>query len=126
MGEVKVCDKYCQKCIYLTHISDGCDACLYYLQTGNRRPCSAGTGCTVKSTGKRKRYLEQKRDIDWAKRMQEAKKAKAVPHNKICKECGSEFETVYKVQCFCSIRCKDRFYNRAKRKKAKKVENSHE
>lgn len=122
MSEEKVCDRYCAKCIYST----GCDSwtyiCNYYLETGNRRPCPPGTGCTVKSTGKKIRYLEQMRDIEWSKRMlaaRKAKQAKAVPHKKICKECGLEFEAVYKKQIFCCQKCKNRFHNRANRKRNK-------
>lgn len=113
------CDRYCAKCIYSTGGADWGHICNYYLETGKRRPCPPGTGCTVKSTGKKIRYLEQIRDIEWSKRMLEAKKAKAVPNKKICKECGLEFETVYKKQSFCCTRCKDRFHNRAKRKRNK-------
>lgn len=119
MSEEKVCDRYCAKCIYSTGCTDWGYVCNYYLETGKRRPCPPGTGCTVKSTGKKIRYLEQMRDIEWSKRMLEARKAKAVPHKKICKECGLEFEAVYKNRSFCSKRCKDRFHNRAKRKRNK-------
>ena len=52
-----VCDAYCRGCIYcFDYGSGGFVMCEYAIQTGERRPCKAGEGCTVrvkrKYTGK--------------------------------------------------------------------------
>ena len=54
--EVKTTDDYCEGCIYRTvvHIfSSHNSACYYNVITGKKRPCKAGSGCTVKRVGKR-------------------------------------------------------------------------
>lgn len=45
-------DRYCRRCIYLTRVSGEKvgKACDYIGHTGHRRPCPAGTGCTVRKT----------------------------------------------------------------------------
>ena len=43
---------YCRRCIYLARINGqrSYKLCQYILMTGQRRPCPAGTGCTVRKT----------------------------------------------------------------------------
>lgn len=50
-----ICNSFCKGCVYNQYAS-GVEStlCTYYLETGIRRPCPAGTGCTVKRTGRRK------------------------------------------------------------------------
>lgn len=55
-----VCDKYCGNCYYNRRISECLSFCNYYLATGERRPCEAGTGCTVKVRVKYKRHRKKK------------------------------------------------------------------
>lgn len=54
-----VCDANCGGCIHLTEVCWGglSMACYYRINTGQRRPCPAGKGCTVKETGERKQRL---------------------------------------------------------------------
>ena len=54
---VKLVDKYCEGCIYLTdmHYDDVRSACYYIVITGKRRPCKCGKGCTVKRTGEKEK-----------------------------------------------------------------------
>ena len=45
--------EHCNGCVYWDPGMNGCD--WYFLKgVGNRRPCKAGKGCTVKELGKRK------------------------------------------------------------------------
>lgn len=53
----KVCDRYCQKCIYYVVASYEVLCCNYYLITGKRRPCDPGTGCTVRVLRKKPRKI---------------------------------------------------------------------
>ncbi len=46
----------CRGCQYFNVLSDGTTKlCEYILQTGRRRPCPPGRGCTVKETGKKQK-----------------------------------------------------------------------
>lgn len=38
----------CYGCLYYRGRSESGMVCNYFLDTGNRRPCAAGEGCTVK------------------------------------------------------------------------------
>ena len=100
-----VCDSFCKGCWYSQQASGEQTLCTYFLETGIRRPCPAGTGCTVKQKGRKLTKWQQERDESWAKRMNEAKKAKAVLRKDNCKYCGAEFETTNPRQIFCSRRC---------------------
>ena len=51
----KVCDKTCLWCKYYYGCSDDALMCNYFLDTGNRRPCDPGKGCTVFEQRKSKR-----------------------------------------------------------------------
>ena len=103
-----ICDSFCKGCWYNKLASGDQTLCTYFLETGIRRPCPAGTGCTVKQTGRRLGKWQLERDETWAKRMNEAKKAKAVLRKDTCKMCGAEFETTNPRQIFCSRRCGNR------------------
>ena len=59
----KVCDRYCLNCIYYIGVAGDACFCNYYLMTDKRRPCDAGTGCTVRELRKRKRKPRK----DWKK-----------------------------------------------------------
>ena len=41
-------DSTCRGCVYRAGINASSMICNYYLDTGKRRPCPAGKGCTVK------------------------------------------------------------------------------
>lgn len=44
-------DRYCTKCIYRGSWPSGdLKYCRYLEVTGEKRPCGAGTGCTVRAT----------------------------------------------------------------------------
>ncbi len=49
-----VCDKFCEDCIYRSCLTDYLKYCTYFFTTEQRRPCPAGTGCTVKVKRKKK------------------------------------------------------------------------
>lgn len=108
-----ICDSYCKGCDYNQRCTgDWQTICVYYLATGKRRPCPAGEGCTVKTT-KRKYSMWIDGDASaWAKKMQEAKKAKAVLRKGICPECGNEFETTNERKVYCSKHCSNRVQQR--------------
>lgn len=108
-----VCDKFCKGCMYSSYAcGEYSRLCTYYLRTGIRRPCPAGTGCTVKTLGKAKGAWRYKEETDWAEKMKKAREAKQVVRKVICKECGTEFETVSKAAMYCSRRCKNRVSQR--------------
>lgn len=113
-----ICDKFCKGCIY-SNLAAGEDilCCVYYLKTNIRRPCPAGSGCTVKETGRKKGAWQHQNDAEWAKKMQEAWKAKAVLRTAVCPECCTEFETIYTHQVFCSKRCNRHSAQRAWRRR---------
>lgn len=48
-------NKYCKGCVFFSGGFEGVRLCNYYLQTGERRPCPAGVGCTAKLVTKKKR-----------------------------------------------------------------------
>lgn len=107
-----VCDKFCKGCIYCQYATGDTFICAYYLKTNIRRPCPAGTGCTVKNTGKKKGAWEYQNDAEWAKKMKKAREVKRVVRTVICAECGAEFETTEPQKMYCSKRCKDRVSQR--------------
>lgn len=109
-----VCDQYCKDCVY-SNLATGEDIllCAYYLKTNIRRPCPAGTGCTVKKTGKKSGAWSDERKRSWAKKMAEARKAKKVVRNLVCPCCGTEFEATDLHTKYCSTRCKNRMSQRA-------------
>ena len=51
----KICDSWCENCVYCHKQSGYRKACDYILATGKVRPCPAGTGCTVKKKRKTKK-----------------------------------------------------------------------
>ena len=54
----KAKNNYCEGCIHFRGDFEINRCCNYYLDTGKRRPCAFGDGCTVKQG--RKRYREKK------------------------------------------------------------------
>lgn len=57
---MSICTEYCEKCIYKKSFSNGSlPYCDYYMMTGERRPCPAGDGCTVRITTRE--FRKQKR-----------------------------------------------------------------
>lgn len=121
-----VCDKFCKGCIYCQLASgDTMFLCTYFLTTNIRRPCPAGTGCTVRKEGRAKGAWEYKNDAEWAKKMQEARKAKAVVRNLVCPECGTEFETTVAHQVYCSKRCNNRVVQRKSHRRKMEAKANH-
>lgn len=49
--------KYCGTCAYKSNYIGSCD---YFLITGNRRPCTAGKGCTVRTDSANRRSRGKK------------------------------------------------------------------
>ena len=78
-------------CVYL----DTMDCCNYYLDTGMRRPCPAGAGCTVRVAKNRKSdwYTKKKPrwDVEKARRLR--KEGWSWP--RIAKEVGAGESTVW-------------------------------
>lgn len=62
---VSVCDQHCKGCVYFYEYGEtsGLKVCEYMFQTGNRRPCPAGKGCTVRAT-KKGRTMAQRMEAD--------------------------------------------------------------
>ena len=56
-----VCDKSCIGCRYLANLNGCTKYCSFYLDTGIRRPCPAGEGCTVRN---KKNVMTMKQVID--------------------------------------------------------------
>lgn len=106
-----VCDNYCKDCIY-SNLAVGEDIflCAYYFKTNTRRPCPAGTGCTVKRTGKKSGAWSEAKKKTWSKKMAAAREAKK--RTVICAECGTEFEASDPRAKYCSKRCCNRVQKR--------------
>lgn len=60
---VSVCDQHCKGCVYYYEYGSGTKVCEYMFQTGFRRPCPAGKGCTVRAT-KKGRTMAQRMEAD--------------------------------------------------------------
>ena len=52
-------DSYCENCAYQGKVGDML-CCNYIFETEHRRPCPAGTGCTVKLEKKKSRRKNAK------------------------------------------------------------------
>ena len=107
-----VCDSYCKGCVYCQLASgDATFVCVYFLKTNIRRPCPAGTGCTVKETGKKHNVWRQMTDEEWKQRERERnrlrreKKRKAKMRTVICPICGKAFQTSDSRKMYCSKEC---------------------
>lgn len=50
----------CKGCVHLHYITDTMPYCSYIFDTGKKRPCPPGEGCTVKLTLKKKRKQNEK------------------------------------------------------------------
>ena len=119
-----ICDRHCKGCVYLSYLNNSHYLyCSYILKTGKRRPCPAGTGCTVKQTGSKVNA--------WAYPTEQQEKPKAAPKPRrrakivrhlVCPSCGKEFDTTSSIKIFCSFECKERERKRAYHKR-KKLEN---
>lgn len=139
MTMVKTCDKYCKGCVYCQlACGDTMFCCTYYLKTSIRRPCPAGTGCTVKRVGKAKGAWEYQNEAKWQKAKLERERArdKARREKKkengmyiaVCPICGAEFQTHDHRKLYCSKACSTRAktrtnneYKRRKRNEAKSI-----
>lgn len=97
-----VCDKFCNGCVFLGYGNGETKLCEYLLRTDQRRPCPAGTGCTVKQTGKKKTTWRHEADRTW-----KIKKKKEVYH-RVCPCCGTEFDTTDSRKIFCTKSCNTR------------------
>lgn len=125
-----LCDNYCKDCVYRQALTNGfCIVCNYLLDTGKRRPCPAGEGCTVKIKGKRGRCWDDESIIQWEKamarlkaesrnekkeRMREVRKQMLFDRMRTlsCAECGKEFKTDHPRKIYCSVQCKNRAKSR--------------
>ena len=108
-----VCDNYCKGCIYMGLLQSYAKCCNYYEKTGKRRPCPAGTGCTVKVDGKKRRAWDCPEDAkerhrrqarERARRIREAEKKNRL-HTVTCRVCGKVFETADSRRKLCSHEC---------------------
>ena len=54
MKTYKVYDRACAGCIHFGWANSSLGCCNYIFNTGHRRPCPPGKGCTVKTKKRRK------------------------------------------------------------------------
>ena len=117
-----VCDSYCKGCVYNQQASgDHVTLCTYFLTTDTRRPCPAGSGCTVKQTGRKKGKWEQEKDESWKQR--EKTISKEVLH-RVCPCCGTEFDTQNIRKLYCSKKCNMRKVQREFQKRKREIANA--
>lgn len=116
---LNVCDEFCEGCVYMAQLSDVTVCCNYFLSTGARRPCLAGTGCTVKETGEKRTQWRKEADEEWSKLKEARKRARknerererwrkkreAMVKTKVCPICGMEFQTGDSKRRYCSQAC---------------------
>lgn len=50
----------CEGCFYWRSLNENLSACNYFLDTGTRRPCEPGAGCTVRVNGKKRKTRKKK------------------------------------------------------------------
>lgn len=106
--KVKVCDSYCNGCIYQGYATGDLKLCEYMLRTEKRRPCPAGTGCTVKQVGERTKAWREENDETWIAKQQRKKKPIPPKHevyHKQCPVCGKIFETGKSNKLYCCEDC---------------------
>lgn len=107
-----VCDRFCNGCVFKQHINGGkLMLCEYYFRTGRRRPCPAGSGCTVKETGKRKFGWALENDATW-----ENKQKWKVKYHRECLYCGKGFDTSDGRKAYCCFECRNK--NKWKKQRA--------
>lgn len=105
-----VCDSYCKGCVYSNRVAgEDILCCVYYFKTNSRRPCPAGSGCTVKEAGRNRSAWRHENDATWEKakkererergRLRREKKRKAKMRTLVCPICGKEFQTSDSRQC---------------------------
>lgn len=112
--KVSVCDSYCTGCTFLGYGNGTTKLCEYFLKTSFRRPCPAGTGCTVKHTGKRRNVWSYQNDATWKNKQS---------GQLTCPVCGAEFWPSDHRQKYCSANCKSKAANRAYRARKKVAAN---
>jgi predicted nucleic acid-binding Zn ribbon protein len=103
-----VCDRFCDGCVFLALATGDLRVCEYFFCTRERRPCPAGTGCTVKKTGKKKTNWRYEADRTWEIKKKQEKEP--VVYHRACPTCGTEFDTTSKNKVYCCKQCKDKAY----------------
>ena len=63
--KIKTCDSYCRRCRYVERQNT---ICCYYLQTGRRRGCPAGLGCTRRESKAGRLLPPDKQELERMKR----------------------------------------------------------
>lgn len=117
----KICDEYCLDCKFFGGHAEFECCCNYFLTTNKRRPCPAGTGCTVKIKRKNKRKFG-KYSILSLQKAKETKKKKE-PVIKRCPECGKEFLLNRPNKKYCNYECYRIANNREHCEKIKAMSN---
>lgn len=111
-----ICDSYCKGCVFSAYVNGGVlRVCMYMLKTGKRRPCPAGSGCTVKETGRNRSAWRHENEAAWEKvqkererergKLRREKKRKAKMRTVICPICGKAFQTSDSRKMYCSKEC---------------------
>lgn len=110
-NEGTVCDSFCNGCIFKGSCNGGMPMCEYFLITDKRRPCPAGTGCTVKQTGRKRQKWRNEDHSRFKNSGRKRRNAKVL--QKVCPNCGQAFETTAAQQIYCCVKCKDAAYKNA-------------
>ena len=119
--------KYCRNCTYGQAVCNGVYVmCNYFLETGKRRPCPGGDGCTVKQIGKKVGKWSYDNNILWKaaddyrkqmreERLQKIRRERQIKNLRIanCPECGKTFQTNSAKRIYCCDKCKNRAKSRA-------------
>lgn len=126
-----VCDAFCKGCAFYEPYSGTCN---YFLSTGQIRPCPAGTGCSVKRTGNKRCRWRHEGNASWKNngnqlRTEKPLKASKPPkppkevYHRICKNCGTAFDTTDPRKLYCCRKCTNQARSRAQwlRRKEKKA-----
>lgn len=126
-----VCDKFCDGCAFEGKLQFDLRVCNYLLCTGKRRPCPAGTGCTVKETGRRRKGwheeeansrknhriripAQEKRERKREREQERREKArKDREFTMKCGVCGKLFKTTDTRRRNCSPECSTRARTRS-------------
>ena len=101
-----VCDSYCKDCMFSNTTGNGDICCNWYLATDIRRPCNAGTGCTVKKKGQKIGKWDYENNVKWMNAQKERKEKKRADKYGTCKWCGEVFVRDTHNKSYCSDECR--------------------
>lgn len=101
----KVCDSFCDGCIYKGVVEGKMPCCNYIFITEKSRGCPPGKGCTEKYTDNLTKEERKAARIQKKKEYRQQKKAERM-RTVVCPVCGKVFQTTDSRKIYCSEKCR--------------------